>query len=208
MNRLSARPKEIAGIVDLLLQSGVIIYPTETVYGLGCLASQSSAIDRVVELKGSAPEAAFLILVGGHNRLSQFCYDIPLSAEPLIQHFWPGPLTLILPAVKGLHPRLVGPSGGVALRFSSHPWCEALLCELPDGLISTSANHSGADPPEAVDELDERLADDVDIILDGGRLKGGLSTLLDLCQDPPVILRDGAVPASEIEHLIGPIKST
>lgn len=200
-----ARSVEIGEVLDLIRRGGVIIYPTETVYGLGCLASVPSAIERVAALKGSESDASFLILIRGRASLSDFCREVPASASKLMDYFWPGPLTLVLPALESLHPHLVGPSGGVAVRQSSHPWLQTLLDNLQDGLISTSANPSGKPAPDRVEELDSRLAEKTDLVINGGRLKSGVSTVLDLCQDPPVLRRAGAVSAPEIEEMIGPV---
>lgn len=194
--------EEIDEVVDLLERGGVLVYPTETVYGIGCLAGWHSAIDRIAELKGSQPGASFLILIRGKEHLNRFCAGIPASAEKLIDLFWPGPLTLVLPAIDGLHPRLVGPSGGIALRQSPHPWTQAILKRVNDGLISTSANPSGEVPPLTLDDLDSSIAERADLVVDAGKLPGGISTILDLCEDPPLIRRGGAISLTEIRALI------
>lgn len=198
--------EEIGGAIKLLRRGGVIVYPTETVYGLGCLTSWFSSIDRIAELKRSMEKASFLILIGGRQALDQFCTDIPDPAERLINFFWPGPLTLILPAAANLHPRLVGPSLGVAVRQSSHPWPQAILTRLNDGLVSTSANPSRAAAPISLDQIDSRLLRNVDMTINGGCLNGGISTLLDLCEAPPLLRREGAIPRIEIERLIGQVR--
>ena len=202
MHRIDSFEK-IDDVVGVLEQGGVIVYPTETVYGIGCLAGWHSALDRIAELKQSEPGSSYLVLIRGKKQLDRFCSRIPSSAKKLIDLFWPGPLTLVLPARDGLHPRLVGPSGGVALRQSSHNWPRALLERLDDGLVSTSANPSGKVPPSVLSDLDSSIAGKVDLVVDGGELAGGISTVLDLCEDPPQIRREGVITQPEIERLVG-----
>jgi tRNA threonylcarbamoyl adenosine modification protein (Sua5/YciO/YrdC/YwlC family) len=206
MPRLISSPEGFDEGAELLCSGGVIIYPTETVYGVGCLSNQREAIDRIVGLKGSAADASYLVLIGDSGLVEDYCSEILDSARLLMNVFWPGPLTLVLPAREGLHPRLVGAGCGVALRWSSHRWPQALLEKVEVGLISTSANPSGSPAPRAVEELDPAITQGVDAVLDGGRLQGGVSTVLDLCQDPAVLVRPGGIRIAEIESVIGPVK--
>lgn len=202
MKKIPAETSYIDQVVRLLKQGGVIIYPTETVYGLGALADQPAAIDRIASIKGSDSKARFLILIRSRESMAQYAKRVPPLAEELADRFWPGPLTLILPACDGLHPRLVGPSGGIAMRVSSHPWCRDLMNELGSALVSTSANLSGRAEPTSADELNDRIVRQVDLIMGGGRLVGKPSTIVDLCLDPPLIRRSGAVDKSFIEQIL------
>jgi L-threonylcarbamoyladenylate synthase len=206
MPRLISSLEEFDAAAELLRLGGSIIYPTETVYGIGCLSNHHETIDRIAELKGSAADASYLVLIGDPARVEDYCSEVPGSARLLMNVFWPGPLTLVLPAREGLHSRLMGPGGGIALRWSSHRWPQALLEKVQEGLISTSANPSGSPAPRAVEELDPVIIQGADAVLDGGRLQGGVSTVLDLCQDPAVLVRAGGIRIAEIESVIGPVK--
>jgi len=181
----------------------VIVYPTETVYGLGCRASESNSIERIARIKKARQDAPFLILIRDAGQLRKYARQIPPAAERLAQRFWPGPLTLILPARKDLHPRLIGPSGGVGMRVSSHAWCQALLEQLDEALISTSANFTGSPAPRSLMELDQQLGAQADLVIDGGTLPGEVSTILDLCSDPPLLRRKGAIKAAQIKSVAG-----
>jgi len=192
-------------VVDVLLHGGIIVYPTETVYGIGCSTSNTKSIERIVELKGSPPEANFLVLIGESKEIASFCVDVPSLAFPLMDAFWPGPLTLVLPAARDVHPRLVGKSGGVAIRLSSHEWPKMLLEQIKGGLISTSANLHGRPPSMRKSDLDPSLTRSVDFLIDWGDLNGGASTVIDLCEDPPRCLREGNIELSKIETVVGPI---
>jgi L-threonylcarbamoyladenylate synthase len=193
MHIKKADRKNIEEVVALLQSGGVIIYPTETVYGIGCLAGNAEGIARIEAIKRSPRDAAYLILIRDANQMSKYAARIPEPAKRLAKRFWPGPLTLALPAKAGLHPRLVGPSGGVALRVSSNSWCRALMEQLNDALVSTSANPSGYPPPASLMELDQQVGAAVDLVIDGGILTGELSTLVDLTGDAPKLIREGAV---------------
>jgi len=199
---------KLAEVVALLQKGGVIIYPTETVYGLGCLASRAEAIERIAALKGSPETASYLILIRSADEMGRYASQIPQAARKLAKKFWPGPLTLILPAKADLHPRLIGPTGGVGMRVSSHPWCRALLEVLDEALISTSANFTGYPPPASLLEIDQRLADEVDLVVDGGTLAGTESTVVDVCGEAPVIKRLGAVAAAKIPAIIEDLDTT
>ncbi len=185
-------------VIDVLRKDGVIIYPTETVYGIGCLADREAAIDRIAAIKGSSQEASYLVLINEAADLERFCSRIPPAAEKLHKRFWPGALTLVLPAKPGLHPRLIGHTGGVGIRQSSHPWVKNLMKQLPEGLVSTSANPTGCSAPGKMETLDPKLAAEVDIIVDAGQLAGGVSTVLDLCGDEPRIVREGLITVEDI----------
>ncbi len=200
--RIIAGLEQIDEVIVILRSGGVIIYPTETVYGIGCLADQHNAIDRITALKGSSESAAYLILIRDSEQMHRYCSAIPDTGTKLIEQFWPGPLTLVMPAEGGLHSRLVGTTGGVAVRQSPHPWPRALLDKLPAGIVSTSANLSGQRAPGKIDDLDSEVAEKVDLIIDDGELSGGVSTVLDLCGDSPQVIREGAISADEIELVI------
>jgi L-threonylcarbamoyladenylate synthase len=203
LSQIAVETHQIEETREVLKRGGVIIYPTETVYGLGCLASNPKAIDRIAELKGSVGSANYLLLIKSVNSLPCYCRVIPQLALNLARRFWPGPLTLILPAVSELHPRLVGPTGGVAVRISSHPWCIEMMDRLNEALISTSANLTGAPAPDSIDKLDGELIANVDAVINGGQLGGQPSTLLDLCEDQPVLVRVGAISRIDVESVVG-----
>ena len=176
--------------------------PLKPLYGIGCLADQHNAIDRITALKGSSATAAYLILIRDREQVHRYCSAIPDIGASLIRQYWPGPLTLVMPAKIGLHHRLVGPTRGVAVRQSSHPWPRALLEKLPAGMVSTSANLSGQRAPGKIDDMDSEVTEKVDLIIDDGVLLGGISTVLDLCGDSPHVLRDGAISADKIKLAI------
>jgi L-threonylcarbamoyladenylate synthase len=205
MNLQLAQVEWVPEVADLLRRGGVIVYPTETVYGLGCIADDARAAERIAVIKGSHEQASFLILVHEFEMILNYAAKIPDSARVLAKAFWPGPLTLILPALPELPSLLKGPTGGVGLRVSPHPWARALVEELGVGLVSTSANLHGRPAPVSLMELDQQVGDQADLIIDGGALAGVPSTVLDLCVEPPLLRREGAVSRAAIEAVVGKI---
>ncbi len=203
---LDTASADIRKAVETLQDGGVILYPTETVYGIGCLTDRPETIERLAVVKGIQRTDPFLVLIRELRQIAAFCVDVPAAAFTLMERFWPGPLTLVMPAAKDVHPRLVGPSSGVALRISSHPWVRSLMEHLDTGLISTSANFRKEPPPNRFSSVDAALLRAVDFAVDTGTLTGRVSTLLDLCTSPPMIRRQGAVQTSEIEKLIGEVQ--
>jgi L-threonylcarbamoyladenylate synthase len=123
----------------------------------------------------------------------------------LAEAFWPGPLTLILPALMDVPGILIGPSGGVAVRVSSHPWVQGLMQELGVGLVSTSANQHGYPAPASMMELDQQIGHQADLVVDGGTLPGVPSTVLDLCGEKPKLIRAGVISRETIEVVVGKI---
>jgi L-threonylcarbamoyladenylate synthase len=206
MNLKPARIETIPEVADLLRQGGVIVYPTETVYGLGCIADDALAAQRIAAIKSTQMDANFLILVRDLEQVLNYAVSIPPAARALAQAFWPGPLALILPALTDLPGILIGPGGGVAMRVSSHPWVQALMEDLGVGLISTSANLHGYPAPAALMELDQQVGNQADLVVDGGTLAGSVSTLLDLCGGIPKLIRAGAIPQEAIEAVVGKIE--
>lgn len=185
----------IPDVVGHLRAGGLIAYPTETVYGFGCLL-QDDALARLAEVKGRADDKPFLVLVGTVSDLAGVTWSD--SARQLARAFWPGPLTLALPAEPGLfHPRVVGPAGTIAVRETSHPAVRELLLALGVPLTSTSANAPGEasalTAEDAAAILREARATDA-WILDGGRLtRSEPSTLVDCSVEPPRVIREGVI---------------
>lgn len=202
----AADPSSLTDSATILRQGGIILYPTETVYGIGCSADNATAIERIATVKSSGPEAKFLLLIRGLESEKRLFRQVPSCAKIIAAHFWPGPLTLILPAGKGLHERLIGPSGGIAVRQSSHIWPQRLMNITETALVSTSANFSGDPEPADTNEINKNLIALVDIIIEAGCLSGKVSTVLDICQVPPKLIRESVISAYAISKIIGDIQ--
>jgi L-threonylcarbamoyladenylate synthase len=177
--------KEAARVVE---KGGLVVYPTETVYGLGCDPFNVSAVKRLIKAKGARDKPLPILAHSVHdvNRVA----ELTAKGEELARKFWPGPLTLILPR-RGLPDIVTLGSAAVGVRIPKNSVALKLL-EFSGGLlVGTSANKTGALPSSTALEAYEQLKDEVDVVLDGGVVEFGVSsTVLDLtCKDPKIIRR-------------------
>lgn len=197
---LPADPPGIEEAARAILDGKVVAFPTETFYGLGAEAFHRDAVQKVFAIKGREEKNPLLVLIAERDWLPQLVKNIPPPAEALMDHFWPGPLTLIFEASSSILPQVTAGTGKIGIRLSSHPIAQALVRKVGRAVTGTSANRSGRPSTQTAEEVWEALGDCVDAILDGGKTKGGLgSTVLDITSDPPRIVREGAVPRSELD---------
>jgi L-threonylcarbamoyladenylate synthase len=197
-------PQVLLRAAELLRGGGLVVYPTETFYGLGCDPRDPVAVDRLVRAKGRDPRRALPLLVG---RLEQLAGVVARFDDPFAEiadRFWPGPLTLVLPAAPGLAAPVTAAGETVAVRWTSSPAARRLLESFGAALVGTSANLTGEVPCREAGEARRVLGARVDLVLDGGPAPGGLpSTLLDLSVTPPRLLREGVVPREELAPWLG-----
>ncbi len=180
--------------VRVIRAGGLVAFPTETFYGLGANALDPVAIERVFRAKSRPPEKPLLILVDSLTMAIEVTAEIPSIARRLIARYWPGPLTLILPAGPRLPPALTAGTGTIGVRVSSHAVARALVGAALLPLTAPSANPHGASSPSTAAAVVAGLGDRVDLVLDGGSTRGGPpSTVLDVTRTPPRIVRAGAI---------------
>jgi L-threonylcarbamoyladenylate synthase len=198
------RGESIATAVAALKRGEVIVFPTETLYGLGAQALNHSAVDAVFRLKGRDPNTPIPVLVSDQAMLDQLIATIPPIAKQLMQRFWPGPLTLVLPARAHIPKPLLNPSNGIGIRISSQPIAMELVQALGAPLTATSANPSGAEPARTVPEARNYFGDSVNVFVDGGPLgsKTG-STVAEIRGDKLRIIREGEIPTPDLEAVLG-----
>lgn len=171
---------------------GVIVFPTDTLYGMACDPRNPEALARVYNIKGRSAQKALPVLVGGLDQLVEIVSEVPEKARRLLETFWPGPLTIVLPKQPGL-PAELTPYPGVAVRMPNHPFALALL-QAFGPLAVTSANLSDHANPGTAEEVLAQLGNSVDLVIDGGRLEIGRgSTILDCCSETLVLLREGPI---------------
>jgi L-threonylcarbamoyladenylate synthase len=198
------RAEAIAAAVAALKRGDVIAFPTETLYGLGADALNAAAVEKIFQLKGRDSANPIPVLIADRRMLSRLVLDVPPLAEKLINHFWPGPLTIVLPARRDIPPLLVSAAGGVGVRISSQPIANALVQGLGLPLTATSANPSGRPAARTVKEAKEYFSGQIDIFLDGGTLtsKTG-STVVEIAGDRIRIIREGDIARSKLEEVLG-----
>jgi L-threonylcarbamoyladenylate synthase len=188
----------IAEAARVLATGGAVVYPTETVYGLGVDAFDAAALERLAALKVRFGRQPISVLIGDVAMLRQIAEDIPAAAATLMARFWPGPLTLVLSARPGLSAVLTAASGSIGVRLSSHPIARALVRRFGRPITAPSANPAGRPPATTIDMARGYFADRVDLYLDGGRLPGEpASTVVDVRAEMRVI-RAGAVPVEAL----------
>jgi L-threonylcarbamoyladenylate synthase len=189
--------------VEALKRGAVIVYPTETFYGLGADALNREAVERIASVKGRNPDSPIAVIVADQEMLAQIVSAIPPAAQKLVDRFWPGPLTLILPAKPGLPEALLNREGKIGVRVSSHPTAVRLTRELGRPLTATSANPSGQEPARTAEDARSYFAGTIEIFLDGGTLMGKTgSTVAEVVGRELKIIREGEISAQELEKWI------
>ncbi|HYO48464.1 MAG TPA: L-threonylcarbamoyladenylate synthase [Chloroflexia bacterium] len=181
---------------------GVVAFPTDTVYGVGCDPYRVQAINTIYEIKGRAQQKALPLLLSGQDRLAQVAGALPDTAARLGERFWPGALTLVVPRAPGL-PGELGGGDTIAVRVPAHDGLRAFIEACGGAIASTSANISGQ--PDALDagQVADYFGESVDMIVDDGRVQGGVpSTVVDCTVKPPAILRLGAVSEAAIRAVL------
>ncbi len=190
---MSVQPSHIDEAIDILRRGGVVVFPTETAYGLAADASNTVAVEKVMALKGRAEGKSFPV-IGASSEMVESFAGIPRNLQRLAQAHWPGALTLVLPVVGDLAPGVVS-DGTVAVRVSSHPVAQALSAGLGKPIVSTSANLSGEEVCYSLEDVRAQLGDGPDLYLDGGTLTPELPSTIVATDDYgyPDVLRQGAI---------------
>ncbi|MDR3567538.1 MAG: L-threonylcarbamoyladenylate synthase [Syntrophobacteraceae bacterium] len=188
----------------ILRSGGVVIYPTETFYALGAVPWNEKAVERIFEIKNRDAGKALPLIASELKAAVSSASQWPRPAGTLARLFWPGPLSLIVPASSSLPSALHAGTGKVAVRVSSHP-VASLLAKACGGLIvSTSANVSGGPAVQSPDSLDSALLASVQAVVDGGNLPGGFpSTIVDVTVYPVALVREGKIDFEKISRALG-----
>ncbi len=199
--------KSYSQAVDLLNDGEVVAFPTETVYGLGAVATNDVAVKKIFEAKGRPSDNPLIVHIGTIEEITNYIEEIPDNANKLMNAFWPGPLTIIMKAKKDVLARSV--TAGlttVGMRMPDHKVALELLRKLKKPVAAPSANRSGKPSPTKASHVEEDLYGRIPLILDGGSTGIGLeSTVLDVTVNPPVILRPGGVTKEMLEEVIGQV---
>ena len=185
---------------DVLKSSGVIVYPTETLYGIAAPALDERAVDRVFEIKGRPKDMPIPLLVKDIDMLAEVA-EVNNRATVLAENFWPGALTLVLNEKGNLPKVITAGTGKVAVRISGHDFVKSLFNYFNQPITSTSANVSGGENLIDIEDIQREFSERVDLIIDSGNIppsKG--STVLDLTVNPPEILRPGDIKAEVLEE--------
>jgi L-threonylcarbamoyladenylate synthase len=195
-------PDAIVQAAQLIRKGGVVLFPTRCLYGLGADAMNPDAVNRIFEIKQRPKQKPILVLIHDQKELGRLVQEIPPAARRIMDGFWPGKVTLVFKAKADLPVALTAGTGKIGVRLCGHPVAAALAREAGCPITGTSANLSDHAGCSEISELDIQVAEKVDLILDAGPLEGGKgSTVVDVTEYPPIILREGAVRSAEMPIL-------
>ena len=195
-------PKALIAAAEAVMRGGVIAFPTDTLYGLGCSLFDVAAVELIARLKRRDRSLAVISLIPDPAQVFGLATDVTQVAERLMARFWPGPVSLIFKASRIIPPPVRGAGGTVALRCPKDRLCLALLDRIGGPVVSSSANLTGQRPAESAEEVVRIFGNQVDLVLDGGPRTGSVpSTLVDVSGPQPRLLRRGAVDVTaELGH--------
>jgi len=188
----------VAAAAEVLRRGGIVAYPTETFYGLGALARDAAALARLASAKLRPEGKPLPLLAADAAQVAEVARLDGLAAR-LAARFWPGPLTLVLPASPALDAAITAGGATVAIRVPGSEIARELARRAGGALVSTSANLSGDPPPVLAAELSAGLAARIDHVLDGGRTPGGQpSTIVEVAGGAVRLVREGVIPLDEV----------
>ena len=194
-------PDTLPVILQILQDGGLVAFPTDTVYGLGALAFNGHAVESIYTAKARPIDKSIPVLLSDLTDLEKVTSLIPAMALNLASHFWPGPLTLVVPKNQAL-PDSISADGTVGVRIPDNKIARSLL-RVAGPMAVTSANKSGGTNPTTSEDVFAQLVGSIDLILDGGRTAGGVpSTVVDCTGRKPVILRAGPISLEEINSVL------
>ncbi|MFD8740652.1 L-threonylcarbamoyladenylate synthase [Streptomyces sp. NPDC059618] len=201
---MTATATDIGRAADVLRAGGLVALPTETVYGLGANAEDPVAVARIFQVKGRPPSHPLIVHIAAADQLDDWVEEVPATARLLAEHFWPGPLTLVLRRGRRVPLEATGGLETVAVRVPDHPVALALLSAFGGGVTAPSANRFGSVSPTTADHVRAELGDAVDFVLEGGSCQVGVeSTIVDVTGGMPSILRPGGVTREDLEAVLG-----
>jgi L-threonylcarbamoyladenylate synthase len=183
-------------VVEVLQRGGVVVLPTDTVYGLAALPTDAAAVERIFDLKGRAADVPIAVLCATAEQALTLADPVP-GIEAVARRFWPGPLTLVLPRRAGADLHLGAPEHTVGLRVPDHDLVRAITARVGP-IAATSANRHGEPTAAQALEAAAALAGPVDLVVDGGSLEAAASTVVDATTDPWVALRHGPIDPAEV----------
>ena len=198
LNPDNPQPRQISRIVDSLRQGAVIVYPTDTIYGLGCDIFNSKGIKRIYHVKQRDARKPFSFICSDISDVANYC-QVSNFAYKILKRHLPGPYTFVLEATRQVPSLLTTKQKTVGIRIPDNPIALAIVRELGHPLVTTSANTTGDDPVNDPEEIEVRFGRSIDMVVDGGILMGDSSTVISLVDDNIEVLREGSGDISWIE---------
>jgi len=187
--------------VDILTSGGIVAFPTETFYGIGAKFDSEDSLHKLYKIKQRPENKPLPLIIGSRNLLVQVASSINTTAASLMDRFWPGPLTLILPAKETLSPYITADTHAVAVRIPGESFALRLAQYARFPITATSANTTGKPPARDTETVIDYFGDNIDLIIDGGHAKGMLpSTIVDVRGETLEIVREGAIKRDLLMH--------
>ena len=197
----------IARAGEILKKGGLVAFPTETVYGLGGDATNPEASHKIYSAKGRPSDNPLIVHITNRKALEEMVEEVPQTAYALAERFWPGPLTMIFRKNDRIPYETTGGMDTVAVRMPSDPIARALIDASTGYIAAPSANTSGRPSPTQAEHVAQDLSGKIDMILDGGPVNIGLeSTIVDLTEDVPMILRPGYITLEMLQEVLGEVR--
>jgi L-threonylcarbamoyladenylate synthase len=192
--------------LEVLNNGGLIVFPTDTVYGVGASVDKPDAVARLYVAKGRPSERAIPVLVSGEKAVEKLVTRVDHVSRILMRRFWPGPLTIVLPAAEWLPEEIVRDTGSVGVRMPDHPVALELIERSGGALATTSANRSGEPETRRAADAASEIGERVELVLDGGESPGGIPSTVVKLEDGGTwtILRHGAISSDELEQALRP----
>lgn len=195
--------KKVDKAVTLLEKGKIICFPTETYYGIGVDPYNPAAVEKLFSVKKRDFGKAILLLVDEVGKIEELVDKVPDIYIPLMEEFWPGPLTLLFPASSMINPLLTGGTGNLGIRISSHPAAREICRVFKKPITATSANISGMPPAMSAEEAEKIFSSTIDFIFDGGASQAEMgSTIVGYDGDSLTLIRDGIIPFESVKRVI------
>ena len=193
----------IAEAATIIRNGGVVVFPTRSLYGLGADAFNAKAVNRIFHIKQRPVNKPILVLIKDKDELDRLAAIIPPAATAIMERFWPGRVSIVFQAKEGLSANLTAGTNKIGIRLPGHNIAYKLVKAADGPITGTSANLSGSAGCFQINDLDEKIVDSVDLILDAGPLKGGIgSTVVDVTGETPLILRQGELSRKDVFNVI------
>ncbi len=200
----AADPETLEISAEIIRSGGLLGIPTETVYGLGANGLDETAVLKIFRAKGRPQDNPLILHVAGMEQVTEFCHNIPAKAKTLMERFWPGPLTLVLPAKDIVPRRTTAGLDTVGVRCPDNALTRAIIEKAGVPIAAPSGNLSGKPSPTTAAHMRHDMDGKIDAIVDGGPCAVGVeSTIVDLTADPPRLLRPGGIAPEELKEILG-----
>ena len=197
-------PKTAATAANIIMQGGLVAIPTETVYGLGANGLDENAVAKIFEAKGRPQDNPLILHIAGPEQIELFCHHIPQAAYDLAEKFWPGPLTMVLPARSSVPKRTTGGLSTVAVRCPDSDVTREIIRLSGVPLAAPSANISGKPSTTTAEHVRHDHDGRIELIVDGGSCRVGVeSTIVDLTEERPRLLRPGGITPEQLMEVLG-----